>query len=298
MNPRHQSHKHAILFPVSNYDLEATLTSGQTFRWQKVNGAWEGVVGPRWVRLQTAPDGIRAQAAAPVTQWDWLADYLQVDLDLSAVLATFPDDPPMGAAQAACRGLRLLRQDPWECLACFVLSAAKQIPQIQQIVRLLCERFGSPVLAPPGHAPAFDFPAPARLARCSEEELRACKMGFRAPYLRAIAQGLANGQIDLNALSQMPIDLARAELLQLAGVGQKIANCVLLFACGFPTAFPVDVWVRKALSQLYFPQRKVSPGRLQHFAETHFGPWAGYAQQYLYHYMRTKQGSPPNPSTC
>ena len=113
-------------------------------------------------------------------------------------------------------------------------------------------------------------------------------MGFRAPYLLATARLIAGGQFDLARLQALPVEVARAELMQLPGVGRKIADCVLLFAYGFESAFPVDVWVMKALRQLYFPRRKASLQRLHRFAATHFGPRAGYAQQYLFHYMRTR----------
>jgi N-glycosylase/DNA lyase len=204
------------------------------------------------------------------------------------VVRTFPDDEPMRAAVAACRGLRLLRQDPWECLASFILSSTKQIVQIRQIVALLCERYGEPLTVASACPPAFAFPSPARLARATEAELRACKMGFRAPYLLATARLVAGDQFDLARVQSLPLEIARTELMQLPGVGRKIADCVLLFAYGFQSAFPVDVWVIKALRQLYFPRRRVSPPRLHRFAATHFGPCAGYAQQYLFHYMRTK----------
>jgi N-glycosylase/DNA lyase len=117
--------------------------------------------------------------------------------------------------------------------------------------------------------------------------LRACKMGFRAPYLLATAGLIAGGQFDLGRVGSLPLDIARLELAQLPGVGRKIADCVLLFAYGFQAAFPVDVWVMKALRQLYFPRRRVTPLKLHRFIAGHFGPRAGYAQQYLFHYMRT-----------
>lgn len=276
-----------VTFPVHDYDLAATLDSGQAFRWQFVDGGWNGIVANHWVRLRADEFSISAEAAQPVADWQWLANYLQIDLDLSLVTATFPDDEPMRAAIKACRGLRLLRQDPWECLASFILSSTKQIIQIRQIVSLLCERFGEPVSAAPEYAPAFGFPAPARLARATEAELRACKMGFRAPYLLETARRVAEEKINLERLREWPVGLAREELLKLPGVGRKIADCVLLFAYGFQSAFPVDVWVMKALQRMYFPRRRAKAKRLRHFSETHFGPNAGYAQQYLFHYMRT-----------
>jgi N-glycosylase/DNA lyase len=273
--------------PVRDYALAATLASGQAFRWRERDGAWEGVVNGRWVRLRSRNSGIAAETAMPQEDWSWLSDYLQTSLDLDSVLHTFPDDEPMRASVAACRGLRLLRQDPWECLASFILSSTKQIVQIQQIVELLCERFGAALATPNGIEPVQSFPTAERLASATEAELRACKMGFRAPNLLAVARKAANQHIDLHALHSYPVEEARSRLTQLPGVGPKIANCVLLFAYGFQTAFPVDVWVMKALRQLYFPKRRPSPQRLQRFVATYFGPNAGYAQQYLFHYVRT-----------
>jgi len=280
-----------MLFPAQHYDLAATLTSGQAFRWRLRDGHWQGVVGENWVRLRLSGQDILAETAVPVADWSWLEDYLQIGVDLEGVLSSFPDDEPMRVAVGACRGLRMLRQDPWECLASFILSSTKQIVQIQQIVSLLCQRFGSPLLVPPGHEPVHSFPSAARIAAASEAELRACKMGFRAPNLRASAQAVAEGAIDLKSLRAQTLPEARRELLNLPGVGNKIANCVLLFAYGFPEAFPVDVWVMKAMRQLYFPKRRPNPRRLLRFTSTHFGPNAGYAQQYLFHYMRQAAGA-------
>jgi len=333
-----------ILLQVRNYDLAATLDSGQAFRWRKENlerrrparefqdhagepaapVCWFGVIGKHRVRLTQMPGGIRAETAMPVENWSFLHEFLQTEIDLDTVLKTFPDDAPMRDAVAACCGLRLLRQDPWECLASFILSSTKQIVQIRQIITLLCERFGEPIGLPtaswerrrpaglrqhaaPVNSPAgrqrsqtkdssvqnekrlcYSFPAPQCLASVTEADLRACKMGFRAPHLLAAARQIAEGKLDLESLRQLPLAGAREELMKLRGVGVKIADCVLLFAYGFDGAFPVDVWVERALQQLYFPRRRAGDKRLRHFAATHFGPHAGYAQQYLFHYMRTK----------
>jgi N-glycosylase/DNA lyase len=313
------------LLRVCDYDLAVTLDSGQAFRWEPCGDSWLGVVGCCPVCLTRTREGIRAETAEAVADWRWLRDYLQTEVDLDAVLKTFPDDTPMRDAVAACRGLRLLRQDPWECLASFILSSTKQIVQIRQIVALLCERFGEPIApatvtwdcrrlagqlaAENRNSPAgrdrsqhgarsascsdknhlfHSFPTAERLAAATEAELRACKMGFRAPHLLAAARQIAGGGFDLEGLRQLPRAEARLELMKLRGVGRKIADCVLLFACGFDRSFPVDVWVERALRELYFPRRRVGEKRLREFAATHFGPHAGYAQQYLFHYMRTK----------
>ncbi len=277
-----------ILLRVRDYDLAATLDSGQVFRWREQNGTWSGVVDRRGVRLTQTRDGIHAETDAAPADWRWLRDYLQTEVDLDAVLKTFPDDAPMRNAIAACRGLRVLRQEPWECLASFILSSTKQIVQIRQIVALLCERFGERLAPRPSFSSDcyYSFPTPAKIAHSTEAELRACKMGFRAPHLLAAARQIADGKLDLEQPRRLPLTEAREALMKLRGVGGKIADCVLLFAYGFDAAFPVDVWVERALRQLYFPRRRVSEKKLCHFAATHFGPHAGYAQQYLFHYMR------------
>lgn len=275
-------------FAVRDYDLGMTLTSGQAFRWQCQEEGWVGVIGEHWVRLRSRGGALTAETAEAVDDWAWLTHYLQLDLDLDQVLASFPADVPMQTAVAACRGLRLLRQDPWECLASFILSSTKQILQIQQIISVLCRKYGAPVSVPPGCPAAYAFPTAERLASVSEAALRACKMGFRAPFLSAAARSVAEGTLDLSLLPQHNLETARAELVKLRGVGPKIADCVLLFAFGQQAAFPVDVWIMKVLRSFYFPNRKVSLAQLQEFAGSHFGPYAGYAQQYLFHYARSR----------
>ncbi|HEY3760254.1 MAG TPA: DNA glycosylase [Verrucomicrobiae bacterium] len=278
-----------IIFPARDYDLSATLDSGQVFRWQQKENSWIGIVGKNWVRLTKNNGAILAETAQPQADWHWLREFLQIDIQLDKILRTFPDDEPMNNAIAACHGLRVLRQEPWECLASFILSSTKQIVQIRQIVANLCECFGEPIKAPMESSSLFySFPGPEKIAQLSETQLRDCKMGFRAPSLLAAAQRTAGGEIDLEKIRKMDYPTARAELMKLRGVGGKIADCVLLFGYGFDSAFPVDVWIERALSQLYFPRRRVTEKKLRHFATTHFGPHAGYAQQYLFHYMRTK----------
>lgn len=277
-------------FPVGNYDLAATLSSGQAFRWRKVGSTWEGVVDSRWVSLEGDGLCIRAKVAEPVADWAWLAQYLQLDCSLDEVFSSFPVDEALGQAVKECRGLRLLRQGVWECLASFILSSTKQIVQIQQIVGRLCERYGEPLAVPQDVSPQFGFPMAERLAEVPEPELRKCGMGFRAPYLAETARMIACGELDLNRLRALSLFEARAELMRLPGVGRKIADCVLLFAVGQPAAFPVDVWVLKTLRELYFSGREVPLRKVIAFTETHFGANAGYAQQYLFHSARARAG--------
>lgn len=277
-------------FALTDYDLAATLSSGQAFRWRYQDGSWVGVVAGRWVRLTQQNTDLHAQTTGAPEDWSWLRNYLQLEIPLSQIIQTFPKDEVMTTAVQASRGLRLLKQDHWECLASFILSSTKQIVQIQQCVESLGERFGAPLPVPPGFPSRSNFPSPHRLAECTESELRDCKLGFRAPYLLEAARRIAQGHLHLADLQNASIESARNQLMTLPGVGPKVADCVLLFAYGFPNAFPVDVWIYKAIQQLYFPKRPATTRQLQQFTQTYFGPHSGYAQQYLFHYMRTKIG--------
>jgi N-glycosylase/DNA lyase len=285
-----------IFLRAKDYDLAATLDSGQAFRWRQQGDFWAGVIGHNRVRLKQEHDGIFAQTDRPVEHWDWLREFLQTEIHLEKILETFPNDEPMNCAVTACRGLRILRQDPWECLASFILSSTKQIVQIRQIVAQLCECFGRPLTDPAGGKDRdippdlhYAFPSAEKIASLTEAQLRNCKMGFRAPNLLGAARHVAEGKLNLARLRHLSYEEAQTELMKLRGVGEKIADCVLLFAYGFDSAFPVDVWIERALQTLYFPKRRVSEKKLLHFAATHFGPHAGYAQQYLFHYIRTKK---------
>ncbi|HIG80161.1 MAG TPA: 8-oxoguanine DNA glycosylase, partial [Verrucomicrobiales bacterium] len=194
---------------------------------------------------------LHAETAAPQTDWHWLTDYLQLDVNLKKILSQFPkNDPHLAAAKKTCRGLRLLKQDPWETLAGFICSSNKRIVQIQQIIADLCDRFGEPI-----HEGWQTFPTAARLASLTEADLRDCRMGYRAKYLHATGTMIAQNEIDLAAVAALDYEPAKAELQRLPGIGPKVADCILLFAYAHPQAFPLDTWIIKALRQLYFPRR-------------------------------------------
>jgi len=282
-------------FPVADYALDATLDSGQAFGWQRHNDVWTGVIGQRWVALRQTAEGLLARVAIATRDWTWLTDYLQTAFDSAAALRTFPTDPILQTAVGRYHGLRILRQDPWVCLASFLLSATKQIVQIRQVYQQLCRRFGLSVTAPPGCSTAFTFPTPQALATAGEAALRDCRMGFRARYLHHAVCQITSGSLDLGQLRELPLSEAREHLMSLPGVGRKIADCVLLFSCDQPRAFPIDVWIARTLRADYFDHRPVPLPRLQTFAENHFGPHAGLAQQLLFHSARRPTVTPTSP---
>jgi N-glycosylase/DNA lyase len=279
-----------ILSP--DFDLTMTLDSGQVFHWQKVGGGFVGTIGDLPVYVKQQGDSLEVRYSAtpqPARQRHALpgiiARYFALDHPLAEICASFPDDPVMNAARDFCRGLRVMRQPKWECLATFICSSMKQVAHIRQISLALRKRFGERRKIG-GHA-VYAFPSARRLARASEKELRECKLGYRAENVRSTARLVSSGKANLEAWSALPDTELRKQLCSLPGVGPKIANCVMLFAYERLRAFPIDVWIERVLRQQYFPrQKKLTAQRLREFSEAYFGQQGGYAQQYLFHHAR------------
>ena len=250
-----------------------------------------GTIGERAVYVEQREELLRVCGATPLTARGARAlprigaRYFALDHPLAEICASLPDDPAMQAAAAFCRGLRIMRQPRWECLATFITSSMKQVAHIRQISGALRQRFGRRIAIAGTHVHAF--PSAARLAQTTEKELRACALGYRAKNLLATAQLVGRGDIDLDRLAALPDDELRAQLCDLPGVGAKVANCVMLFAYERLRAFPIDVWIERVLREKYFPRRrKLTTGQLRRFAARHFGEHGGYAQQYLFHHAR------------
>ena len=212
-------------------------------------------------------------------------DSFALDHPLAEICDSFPKDPVMNAARDFCRGLRIIRQPKWECLATFICSSMKQVAHIRQISLALRKRFGEQRKT--GNQLVYSFPPAHRLAQVSENELLECKLGYRGKNLRATARLVSSGQADLKMWSALSDAELRKQLCALPGVGPKIANCVMLFAYERLRAFPIDVWIERVLRQHYFSRRKKTTSRrLRDFSETYFGAHGGYAQQYLFHHTR------------
>lgn len=264
------------------FDLALTLGCGQVFHWRQHGAGWLGMIGdaPCYAEQRgttlLVPHGIEKIAA----------HYFALDHPLEEMRATFPDDPAMRAAGQACRGLRLVRQPHWECLATFITSAQKAVPHIAQISHTLRERYGRP--AAWNDERLFEYPEPAALAALEEKDLRACALGYRAKNLLRTARMIAGGEVSLEAIARLGDGEAALELQRLAGVGPKVAACALLFGFGRLAAFPIDVWIERILRTIYFAKkRRVTTQRLREFSARHFGAFGGYAQQYLFHHART-----------
>ena len=192
----------------------------------------------------------------------------------------------MNAAREFCRGLRVIRQPKWECLATFICSSMKQVAHIRQISLALRRRFGDRRKV--GDHVVCTFPPAQRIAGATEHDLRECALGYRAKNLLVTAQLVSSGEVNLEVWSDLSDPDLREKLCSLPGVGAKIANCVMLFAYERLRAFPIDVWIERVLKQQYFPRKKkVTELELREFSDTYFGEHGGYAQQYLFHHART-----------
>ncbi len=294
-------------------DLEATLESGQAFRWRR-RGAWfEGVLGSSVVSLRMAPGGLEF-LSEPVPEpqvLPILADYLALDEDLEAIYESIGTDEVVSASIARYRGMRVLRQDPWECLASFICSSNSNLPRIQSNIEAIARLCGDPIGAR-GHS-RHAFPSPEQLASAGPAPLRRLKLGYRAEYLHQAAVAVAEGRVSPWALRETAYEEALDRLLDVPGVGDKVANCALLFSMDKPGAFPVDVWVHRALEEIYPLEirafrrrlmRRAGPGRprpgrrrdgaiiardrLRQWGQERFGRYAGWANHYLFHDRRNR----------
>ena len=267
--------------PAPDFDLAMTLDSGQVFHWERSGEGFVGAIGERAIYVRQRGDLLSADGGDE----QLVRNYLGLDHPLAEICASFPNDPAMNAAREFCRGLRIIRQPKWECLATFICSSMKQVAHIRQISKKLRERLGEPREI--RDEIVYTFPTAERIAASSQKELRACALGYRAKNLLATARQVASRAVDLEGMSILSdLDL-RARLCELAGVGAKVANCVMLFAYERLRAFPIDVWIERVLREKYFPRaRKLNAARLRAFTESYFGAHGGYAQQYLFHHAR------------
>ena len=264
------------------FDLHATLGCGQVFHWTREGERWLGMIDGQPVVAEQRGAELLVNAEAETVA----RRYFALDHPLAEIYASFPADPAMSAAVAYGRGLRIVRQPAWECVATFITSSQKAVPHIAQISHTLRRRFGERVELKGREL--FAYPTPAALARLEEADLRACALGYRAKNLLGAARMIADGQVDLAAVAALDDPDAHAALCRLPGVGPKVANCALLFGFERLRAFPIDVWIERVLRTIYFPRkRKVTTKRLRDFSASYFGAYGGYAQQYLFHYART-----------
>ena len=270
-----------MLLGNESIDLRLCLMdSAQCFHFAELENGFAGVVRGQIVLLWQENGGVYARSSMDAAE---LRHFLDLDRDYGALAREFAHIPAAERAIALYPGLRVLNQDPWEALLAFILSANNNVRRIRSLVEALCGALGD-TFELDGHV-LHGFPSPEKLAACSEEELRALGMGYRAPYLIRTA-GMVAGGFPLNELCRMEYSEAHARLTELAGVGDKVADCVLLFGCRQASAFPVDTWVEKLLADWFGiggKNRRESAEK----ARALLGDHAGLIQQFLFHAART-----------
>jgi N-glycosylase/DNA lyase len=278
------------------FDLGFTLCCGQAFRWEKRSEWWYGVVGEHAFKIRQIADILEFENIDA----RFVRNYFGLDDDLSNIFSQIRKDAHIAQAIEAFKGLRILRQDPWECLISYICATYKNISAIRQMLAKLSKKSGEKIDFD-GYC-FYTFPTPEKLAKATAKELLKCGLGYRVKYVSRTAKMVYENGFGFEGLRRTAYEKAREELLNFPGVGLKVADCVLLFSLGRLEAFPVDVWIRRVILAYYaehFPKESIKKlsekkslsnseyRKLSLFGRTYFGEYAGYAQEYLYHYERT-----------
>lgn len=260
-----------ILHGVKCLDLELTLDCGQAFRWVKEkDGSFSGVASGVYLNISKIGEDTFLLKDTSENDFEniW-RKYFDFDRDYVKICETLKEDKLLASTIDEYYGIRILNQDSWEALCSFVISQQNNIKRIKGIIERLCEKYGQEV-----KKGFYSFPSAKRLSELSVEDFEELGTGYRAKYLEKLAKGVASGEIDLEKIKNLPLDKARKELLNIYGVGIKVANCALLFGFGFYDAFPVDVWMKRVME--YYPDGLPKC----------FDGIGGIAQQYLFHWAR------------
>jgi len=280
------------------FDLDFSLCCGQVFRWKKIGQWWYGVIGEKVVKIRQYGSELEFEGASE----DFVRRYFGLNDDLSQINQCIAKDVYIQKALTRFNGLRIVRQVPWECLISFICATYKSIAAIELMLKKISARYGEKKFF--DGIEFYTFPSVEQLEVASENGLRECGLGYRAKYVQATTKKIRDEKLHLEAVKSMPYLEARKVLLEFAGVGLKVADCVLLFSLEKLEAFPVDVWVKRVILNHYANELSsdlmnrmrshdsLTNGeylRIGEWARSYFGAYAGYAQEYLYHYERTQR---------
>ena len=297
-------------------DPEISVNSGQMFLWQKIDNSWYGVYGDHVLKFSTLEqdknptDGIRNIQFLSYPEFNkWERHVFRLDDDFARILSSLSKDLILSKAIKMYRGLRLTRQEPEQCMISFACASNTNISMIRRMLGNVCRKFGNRVTV--DGREFFTFPTANRLNRATNNELLACGVGYRVKAIRAVVENIVSNNIDVKNLKRAKYNASKEELMKIYGIGNKIADCVLLFSLEKTEAFPIDIWINRAICLHYHSvlpgnkeQRKYREQQMPKMDEKlvyrykyeilsdvmrrYFGEYAGYAQQYLYYYVRHK----------
>jgi len=269
-----------LLKDVVHFDPVQIFECGQSFRWVKCKDGYTGVVQGKLLKLKDIDGGFELQNTRMDEFHSVWSNYFDMDRDYGEIKTVLSEDEAIKESINFGSGIRILNQDFWETLISFIISANNNIPRIKDIIERLSLAYGERIET--GEGEYYAFPKPVVLGRASEEDLLRCGCGYRARYIKKTAQMVESGEVSFERLKDMSYREALNLLLKCPGVGNKVADCVLLFSAGKTEAFPVDVWIKRAMERLYGLNEK-NEAEIRRFAQERFGKLAGFAQQYLFY---------------
>jgi N-glycosylase/DNA lyase len=273
------------------FDPVTSINSGQTFLWQKLGGEWYGVNGQRVLKISDLAGRTEFSSYLEVPSWE--REFFRLDDRIEEIYSSISNDPMIHVLVGKYPGLRVLRQDAEQCLFSFLCASNTNIPMIRRMLYNLCRKFGRRLTF--DEHEFFTFPVARDIGKASVAELMSCGLGYRSKSVQAAARKIADGSLELSTLKRMKYQESKDRLMQVEGIGNKIADCILLFSLDKLDAFPIDVWIARALSRHYedVSKCKVSEKLTAHQYRTlssvmrdYFGKYAGYAQQYIYYETR------------
>ena len=253
-------------------NIVKTFECGQCFRWNAdEDGIYYGIVKEYPAKIWTDNSDVFIESNAPAGFWH---EYFDMSLDYEKISQPFLNVPYLDECTQDGMGIRILNQEPWEALCSFIISQCNNIKRIKGIVERLCKEFGEEKNE--FGKTFYTFPSAKSIAELKESDLECLRAGYRSPYILNAAKAVSSGELNLNELKACDYLSAKTELLKLNGIGEKVANCVVLFGLHHMEAFPVDVWIKRALNE-HFPKD---------FKHDTLGEYAGLAQQYIFYHMR------------
>lgn len=277
-----------IIIDVTCFNLKYTLECGQCFRWNKIDEEYYiGVIKDRVIKIKqkgnklyVSSDNMNNLENVIYEYFDFNTNYINIEKRISKI------DENVNNAVKNTSGIHILNQDFFETLISYIISANNNIPRISKSVNLISQKYGKKIIFE--NEEYYLFPTPNELKDVSEEDFKKCGVGFRARYLKHAVQDILNEKIDIKSINETSTEILKSKLLNIMGVGPKVADCILLFSCKRREVFPIDVWVERVMTNLYFKdyRRAMKKKEILEYAEKYFGNDAGIVQQHLFYNVR------------